>query len=245
MTECWQVLSTHFRPISLYVSAILESVWSKTNVEKNLLKTWYLMLLNQILWTLTCLKTADVSKNILTKKTTLLLSTGHPLLSQHVWWGSRVCSVLQPCTLHRALQEPFTCSYKVEGIINSWFPEEIQQHSFWIVPWAGLQAPQGHVELQHSPALDRPSGLWKQHTWGLYPKSSLCPESHSAHPFWILHHSCCWAILPLVSKGRIHQGRDLLPFPMEAKRAEMGFILHGHNRRVLNAVHWEQSFPSK
>lgn len=88
-----------------------------------------------------------------------------------------------PSTLHKALQEPFT---KQMGLSRAGFLKKssgipLDCSLGWAPPLPGKQV-QGHVELQHSPALDSPCGapwegplgLWKQHTWVLYPKSSLC-----------------------------------------------------------------------
>lgn len=104
-----------------------------------------------------------------------------------------------PSTLHKALQEPFTCIYKVDRIINSWFPEEIQQHSSGLLPGLGSkplsQGSRCRATWSCSTALHWTArvGSCGNSTPGFCTQKALCAE--------LLHHSCCWAILPLLSEG--------------------------------------------
>lgn len=142
---------------------------------------------------------------------------------------SRACSVFQPCT----------------GLCrnHSQSRGDYQQLDFpfpWTVPGWAPSLSQGSRcrprELQPSPALGHPWACGHS-TLGFCTQKAPCAE--------LLHHSCCWAVLALLSKGRIHQGRDLLPLPMEAKGAELGLFTRTQQTHMLNVVHWEQSLLSK
>lgn len=120
---------------------------------------------------------------------------------------------------------PHIYIYKAEGIINSWFPEEIQQHSPGLGSKPLSQGSRCRAMWSCSTALQwtEPWGSANS-TFGFCTQKTLCAQMLLSNP-------------APVQQGQTPPRRDLLPLPMEGNRAELGFLSHGHNRHVLNGVH--------
>lgn len=116
----------------------------------------------------------------------------------------------------KALQEPFTCTYKAEGIIHSWFPEEIQQHSLGLFPTSPSPREAGVG----------PCGAAAQSCTG----QALRPLE-TAHlgfvPKELFVLSCCTTAAAEQScpcEGRIHQGRISCLHPWKQEELNWDFF---------------------